>query len=391
MALSRRDFIKYAGMVSATAMLPMGFSRASTPNPQFIPQQTLNLAPVPAYRSYAQPLKRELLKRTRMDAIIDPVEGRLIGEFNLSQITKPTDTASLAKIVTYMLVQDHLAKGKTVAGTPLTLKTKLKNVTYMRATRRGRVAHIPLRNDDLNIDDGLKFMMGLSVNQVARALGMNVLGVTPKDVQDEINAERYFVELMNEKARHLGLANTAFINSSGLPGRDSNHIVPETKKMANVSTIEDLSKLAVVMTRMYPDHVRYTSQREYKISQESIIDRMKMGITDRRNPTFKSTNPLYKDEFLAQSRLYNVSGLKTGTTNKAGRTAIITGQRDNNNLVVLTYGHPLYDQKNRFIREADDPARAQTSLVLLEKNNQLLNYERSKKNEHLRQLTNEIW
>jgi len=62
--------------------------------------------------------------------------------------------------------------------------------------------------EQVSVRDLLSFALIRSINGAAVALAESTAG-----------SERSFVPLMNEKARSIGLANTKFINASGLPGK----------------------------------------------------------------------------------------------------------------------------------------------------------------------------
>jgi len=62
--------------------------------------------------------------------------------------------------------------------------------------------------EQVSVRDLLSFALIRSINGAAVALAESAAG-----------SEKSFVPLMNEKARSIGLANTKFINASGLPGK----------------------------------------------------------------------------------------------------------------------------------------------------------------------------
>lgn len=68
--------------------------------------------------------------------------------------------------------------------------------------------------------------------------------------------EKNFVELMNQKARDLGLDNTKYINTTGLDPLDKN-IVP------NYSTAEDTAKIVMYIYKRHPDIFQITRDAEY--------------------------------------------------------------------------------------------------------------------------------
>lgn len=374
MVVSRRNLLKGIGVglgaSALNAFMPVAaLARVNDGYPEFINSHYLDLSPVPDYRSKAQPADLKSLERRRMDAIVDPVERRLIGDIDMDILRLPTDPASLTKIVTFMVVHDFLRSGETLDHEPFTLKTKISNVTL----RSGYT----LDNSDLTVEDGLKYLMGLSVNQIASSLGKTVAG-----------GEAAFVELMNIKVRQLGLANTAFINASGLPGRSKSDLFRWNDGLSNVTTLEDLAKLTIQAVRLYPEYEKYTTP-EYTVSEESRKHRIEDGKQERDD--FVSTNPLYGEDFIDQAKKFNVNGLKTGTTNRAGRTLIATGEDNNHKLSIITHGHVLYEKVRGRHVQTSDTERPKRALELLAQNSDLLTFEAQKRAEHDRQIIEEIF
>ena len=71
-------------------------------------------------------------------------------------------------------------------------------------------------------------------------------------------SEDAFTERMNREAQRLGMKNTHFTNSSGLP--DPGHY----------STASDLALLASSIIRDYPEYYKLYSQREYQIGRAHV-------------------------------------------------------------------------------------------------------------------------
>ena len=128
-----------------------------------------------------------------------------------------------------------------------------------------------------------------------------------------------FVELMNKKAKEIGMNNTVFNNPSGLD---------EIK--GNYSTAYDM---ALLMSYAYQnkEFKKITSTKKYTLKTN-----MNTYIWNNKNKLLK----LYK---------YTTGG-KTGYTKKAKRTLITTASKNNLNLVVVTLndGNDWNDHKKLF-------------------------------------------
>jgi serine-type D-Ala-D-Ala carboxypeptidase (penicillin-binding protein 5/6) len=109
-------------------------------------------------------------------------------------------------------------------------------------------------------------------------------------------SEAQFAEIMNAEAKRLGMNNSHFTNSSGLP--DPNHY----------STARDLATLAVRLIEDFPDFYRMYSQKEYSYNNIKQPNRNRLLFTDP-----------------------SVDGFKTGHTDAAGYCLISSAKREQPN------------------------------------------------------------
>lgn len=131
-------------------------------------------------------------------------------------------------------------------------------------------------------------------------------------------SEDAFVQLMNREAQRLGMKDTHFANSTGLPDP------------AHYSTANDLTLLAVALIRDFPQYYKYYSEREYRYNEITQQNRNRL---------------LWLDP--------NVDGLKTGHTESAGYCLIASAKRGARRLLSVVLGAPT------------DRLRAQESQKLL--------------------------
>lgn len=124
--------------------------------------------------------------------------------------------------------------------------------------------------------------------------------------------EKEFVNLMNKKAKEIGMKNTTFSNPHGLD-----------EITQNISTAYDMA----ILTRYAMKNKKY----------KKIVGTKK--ITFKTN---KNNYTLYNKNQLLSSYKYCTGG-KTGYTKKAQRTLITTASKDNFGLIVVTIEDP-----NRF-------------------------------------------
>ena len=131
-------------------------------------------------------------------------------------------------------------------------------------------------------------------------------------------SEEAFVERMNQKAKDLGLSQAVFFNCHGLPIYTKD---PVPSKRQNRMSAEDMFRLVSYLLKVYPQITDITSLKS------ATLESLKVEV--------KNTNPLLHN-------MTGVTGLKTGTTNKAGACLVTSLKADDGNmehdLVVIVLG-----------------------------------------------------
>jgi D-alanyl-D-alanine carboxypeptidase (penicillin-binding protein 5/6) len=131
-------------------------------------------------------------------------------------------------------------------------------------------------------------------------------------------SEEKFVDLMNKKAKELGLKNTSFKNSTGLD--ENNHY----------STAKDLSLIAQELINKHPEILKFSSLYEDYLREDTPN---KFWLVN--------TNKLI--------RFYDgADGLKTGHTDNAHYCLAATTKRDNLRLIAIVLG-----EENSKIRNSE--------------------------------------
>ena len=162
----------------------------------------------------------------------------------------------------------------------------------------GSVIYIEI-GEEISLKDLLYGLMLRSGNDAAVMIANYVAG-----------SEEEFVEMMNKKARELGMKNTTFYNASGLP-------TPE----GNYSSAYDMALLTryAMKNEIYREIVK---TKEYKVT------------TNKKTYLWNNKNKLLRYDY--------ITGGKTGYTEESGRTLVSSASIDNMNLIVVT------------IRDSDD-------------------------------------
>ena len=147
-------------------------------------------------------------------------------------------------------------------------------------------------NLPVTVDELLRGMIVQSGNDACIALAEAIAG-----------SEEAFAQMMNQEAARLGMKNTRYVNSTGLPH-------PE-----HYSTTRDLALLAAAMIRDFPEFYPLYSQKEYKYNNITQTNRNRL---------------LWLDP--------NVDGVKTGHTEAAGYCLITSARRGERRLISVVVG-----------------------------------------------------
>lgn len=215
---------------------------------------------------------------------------------------KRSAPASLTKIVTCMLVLENCPD----LSVPVTCKRECLNGLYqMNAATAGI-----LPGETLSIHDLLYCLMLPSAADAANILADYVGGGIDN-----------FVVMMNEFVAKLGCKNTKFVNAHGLDSDPNGYTTARdlykiTKYALENSTFKEITstlRYDIAPTEKYP-HTRYLHNTN-KIMNAGIRDYYHKAVT----------------------------GVKTGTTDKAGRCVITTASQDGYNYMLIVMKAPQYD------------------------------------------------
>lgn len=206
--------------------------------------------------------------------LLDLTTGQTLAEYNSDERLEP---ASLTKLMTAYMAFSALRNKQ------ITLEQKVPVSTYAWKAEGSRMFIEP--GKPVTVDQLLHGMIIQSGNDASRALAELLAG-------DESN----FANLMNQQAKRLGLENTNFENSTGLPG-------PQ-----HYTTAKDLGTLAKAIIDDFPDYYQLYSVKEYTYN----------GITQKNRNRLLWVDP-------------SVDGMKTGHTESAGYCLVSSAKRDLSN------------------------------------------------------------
>ena len=228
--------------------------------------------------------------------LVDLTSGQTLAERNSNERREP---ASLTKLMTAYLAFAALKQKQ------ITLTQVVKVSERAWKAEGSRMFIEP--NRPVTVDELLHGMIVQSGNDASVALAETVAG-----------SEEAFGPAMTREAQRLGMKNTSFVNSTGLPH-------PQ-----NYSTPADLALLAAAIIRDFPEYYPLYSIKEYKYNNITQPNRNRL---------------LWADQY--------VDGMKTGFTDAAGYCLVASAKRGPRRLLSVVMG------------AASDSARAIESQKLL--------------------------
>lgn len=212
--------------------------------------------------------------------IEDHVQSYVLGDYETGEILEsfqadtPKPMASISKLMTYYVVMDQLKAGTLQLEDTVTITKEMEEVP---GSNFGLVT-----GEVLTVKSLLEGLMVVSGNDAAYALAVKISGSEPA-----------FVELMNQKAKSLGLEKAMFYNASGL----------QQGEHQNTMTTEEIFKMSQSLMSDYPEVLAYSNIRSIHMPE--------------RNYSAESTIPLVGE-------MMGVDGLKTGFTDEAGYCLVST-------------------------------------------------------------------
>lgn len=211
----------------------------------------------------------------------DFASGRVIAEQNSDQRLPP---ASITKLMTAYVVSHELANGNINLADEVLISEKAWRMVGSRS-------FIEV-NTKVPVEVLLRGMIIQSGNDAAVALAEHIAG-----------SEETFAQMMNQYAQQLGMFNTNYQNSTGLPGAD------------HYTTAKDIAILSTAIIRDFPEEYKWYAEKEFTYNNITQHNRNKL---------------LWRDA--------TVDGLKTGHTEEAGYCLAASAQRSGMRLVSVVLG-----------------------------------------------------
>lgn len=215
--------------------------------------------------------------------LMDAATGKILASKNLDQRMAP---ASLTKMMTLYITFQSLQSGQIHLTDDVRVSKKAWEMTGSRMFLRV--------GTHVNVEQLIEGVSVASGNDACVALAEYIAGT-----------EGTFAQLMNQMAQKLGMKNSHYVDSTGLPD-------PE-----QYTTPEDMAILAHALIRDFPEFYHYFSEKWITYNNIKQPNRNRL---------------LWRDE--------TVDGLKTGHTDEAGFCLVASAKRNDMRLITVIMGAP---------------------------------------------------
>lgn len=243
--------------------------------------------------------------------VIDARTGKILYENRANVYAYP---ASVTKLMTMLITLEQIDAGN------ISMDDKVA-ITKEGLGVGGSQVYLDARESGaFTVNDLLNAVIIHSACDAARILGIHVAG--SKDA---------FIDMMNQKARELGMNSTVYHSEHGLP--------PGKGKQPDISTAYDIAILSLACLR-HPETLRYTSTKL----------------------TYLPLSPIRKEKFMLANRNVLIGkepyrgcdGLKTGYHKIGGWSLAATAERNGQRVISVVLGSPDKTTRNATSRKLLD-------------------------------------
>jgi len=226
--------------------------------------------------------------------VMEPSTRRVLFEENAHV---PLPTASMAKMMTLLICMEQIKEGQLKLDTPVTISA--------RASKMGGSQIYAKEGQVFPLQTLIAATMIQSANDTAEAIAEKIAG----------SAEA-FADMMNDRAKQLGLKETMFYDPHGLPNS-------QDPKRVNTMSAYDLAILGGEVMK-YPLLAEYAKTATFPFSNGTFT----AGLT---NPNHLINS--HKRDYFADA-----TGIKTGYSGPAGYCVTASATRGSMNLIAVVMG-----------------------------------------------------
>lgn len=266
----------------------------------------LLMATIFAPSGFARESSADLADNVKSAILIERDTGSVLYEKNSGEQLPP---ASMTKVMTMLLIMEAIDEGK------LSWDEKVRTSEYAASMGGSQIFLEP--GEEMTTKQMLQGIAIGSGNDASVAMAERIAG-----------SEEAFVEMMNKKAKELGLKNTNFQNPTGLSAKE------------HYSTAHDMAIMAKELLK-YEKITDFTGTYEAYLRED----------TDKKF-WLVNTNRLV--------RFYpGVDGLKTGFTSEAKYCLTATAEKDGMRVIAVVFGAPTSKERNAQVTKMLDFAFSQ--------------------------------
>lgn len=250
------------------------------------------------------------INRPKSSLIVDANTGNILWQDNIDEVRDP---ASMSKLMTLYLVFEAIQQGK------------LSENTVIKATPR---------------DEAIAKIYEISNNKIVAGVDYTVselitMTAVPSSNATTVMLANYlsnndpdaFLDMMNAKAKELGMTNTKWFNASGAAAVSFKGLYTPQRydnNAANQTTARDLAILGYHFVKNYPNILNYTN---------------KPVVTVKKGTPYEETFETYNYSLPgAKYGIEGVEGLKTGSSPRGAFNYIATIKRGNQRLISVVMG-----------------------------------------------------
>ncbi|MDB5054381.1 MAG: dacF [Bacilli bacterium] len=250
--------------------------------------------------------KLDLTPAAKSAVLMEVDTGTVILEKNGDEKLPP---ASITKIMTMLLVMEAIDQGK--------IKWDEKVRTSEYAASMGGSQIFLESGEEMTVKEMLKGIAMASGNDASVAMAEKIAG-----------SEEAFVQMMNDRAKQLGMNNTHFVNCNGLPAKD------------HYTTAHDIALMSQELLK-HPEITQFTGVYQDYLRKDS-------------------TKPFWLVNTNKLVRFYTgADGLKTGYTAEAKFCLSATAKRGDLRVIAVVLGEPDTKTRNAEVSKLFDYAFSQ--------------------------------
>ena len=209
----------------------------------------------------------------------------------------PLPTASMAKMMTALITMEEIRDGRLKLDSPVVISA--------RASKMGGSQIYAMQGQTFSVQTLLAALMVQSANDAAEALAEKIAG----------SAEN-FADIMNQRAKSLGLKESTFVDPHGLPNNAAPNAIDK-------QSAHDLAMVAIEL-------MKYPLMKQYAATAHM----------DFSNGTFTAglTNPNHLIQPGKQDYYDAATGIKTGYSAPAGYCVTASAKRGDLELIAVVMG-----------------------------------------------------